>query len=273
MDSSQPNVSVGLSELISGSYQHQPPPGSSTDTHTAPPPKLSLMVQPPTSPPSGDNGAIHRNLPSHSSSGSSGAKKQSLLDLPHTDILGPAEVIKKLLTLPYTQGNDYFALHRLGNTLVLDSMEGGDQFESDPSCPTKQKEGVPRIAARRTHPDTLSTATPASASPSQESVLDKLHHLEHLDIDSEAACSSSFTSASAPSAPPSSISNMYSNSLGSTFLPPPEYYLPEESASAAQPFRQVLRWQVGTYACSYAYSYSPTGRETDIHAYSERDRE
>lgn len=241
MDPTQPNVSVGLQELISGTYD---PASSNVPPAT---PKLSLTVPPPGLS-AADSGAIHRNLPSHPSS----AKRQAALDLQHTDILGPSEVIKQLLTLPYTHGNEYFALHRLGNTLVLDSVSGmgdhgigGGYFPAPPSHGDDSQRRIGSSGSgsgrKNTHPyphDSLVT----SSGPPEESLLDKLHHLEHLDIDSEA--SSPLSSSSSSGGGGSGISSMYSNSLGSTYLPPPEYYLPQQSQQHSQPFRQVLRWQV-----------------------------
>jgi hypothetical protein len=236
MDPSKANVNVGLSDLLSGSYK------PSASDMSATPPKLSLTVPPASSPT--DSGAIHRNLPSHPSK----TKKQALLDLQHTDILGPSEVVKRLLTLPYTHRDEYFALHRLGNTLVLDSVAGmGDEEGNQSSQSPNRNNSQSRIGARSNNNQ---DDVPAS-SPSDKNILAKLQHLEHLDIDSEAS--------SPNSSPTSGISSMYSNSMGSTFLPPAEYYLPTESQPHSQPFRQVLRWQVTIFSivmCKYYVLYS-----------------
>lgn len=225
--SKQPSVSVGLSELISGTRE----PASLSDSSSA---KLSLIV-----PPNGDSfnsGTKHRNLPC-----SSNVKKQMPLDLQQTDILGPSEVVKQLLTLPYTQGSNYFAVHRLGNTLVLDSVEGMGEDERDqfPSA-THKEDDLRRIGLLKPQHDTIAT----SPSTSEESLLDRLHLLEQQDRDSTPPpCSSAINRTGSTST---------TSGLESSFLPPPEYYLPHESQPHSQPFRQVLRWQVTIYICTCA---------------------
>jgi hypothetical protein len=123
---------------------------------------------------------------------------------------------------------------------------GDDEACETPLCPpspAQKEEELRRIGVRK-NINMLTTSSPTS----DESLLDKLHHLEHLDIDSEASSSSSSSLSS------SGISSMYSNSLGSTFLPPPEYYLPQASQQSAQPFRQVLRWQVSLELLTLTHS-------------------
>ena len=52
--------------------------------------------------------------------------KRAPLDLQHVDFVGPAEVVKRLFTLPYDDGQPLFAFHKIGNTLLLDSVTGHD---------------------------------------------------------------------------------------------------------------------------------------------------
>jgi hypothetical protein len=52
--------------------------------------------------------------------------KRAPLDLQTVDFVGPAEVVKRLFTLPYDDGQPLFAFHKIGNTLLLDSVTGHD---------------------------------------------------------------------------------------------------------------------------------------------------
>lgn len=48
------------------------------------------------------------------------------LDLQQVDFLGSVDVVKKLFSMPYTDERPLFAVHKMGNTLLLDSMTGHD---------------------------------------------------------------------------------------------------------------------------------------------------
>jgi hypothetical protein len=48
------------------------------------------------------------------------------LDLQQVDFLGSVDAVKKLFSMPYTDERPLFAVHKMGNTLLLDSMTGHD---------------------------------------------------------------------------------------------------------------------------------------------------
>ena len=211
MDSTQkPNVSVDLNDLISGLHESNSPSQ-----------KLSVMIPQGTSTDKTDDGEGGGTVKTITGASTSSTVKLPLIDLPHTDILGPSEVIKQLLTLPSTpNNNDYFAIHRLGNTLVLDimpDMMGKEYTQNGKNTPKRLSHEKSR------NPITNSTL------PSEENVLEKLNIDNFNAASSAAALTSAFE---------------IKNSLESVYLPPPEYYMPNCTESLPQPFRQVLRWQV-----------------------------
>lgn len=74
--------------------------------------ELSLTIKP--------NNEI---FPIHSTSDNVNSRKKPLpLDLQSVDFLGPADVVKKLFAIPYTDNSPLFALHKMGNTLLISDV-------------------------------------------------------------------------------------------------------------------------------------------------------
>jgi hypothetical protein len=53
--------------------------------------------------------------------------KAKLIDFQNIDFLGPAEAMKELFSLPYCNNLSSFALHRMGNTLLIESLTNFDE--------------------------------------------------------------------------------------------------------------------------------------------------
>lgn len=69
--------------------------------------------------------------PVHSGDSSSTGALPRPLDLQQVDFLGSVEVVKKLFSMPYADQRPLFAVHKMGNTLLLDSMTAHDTSPYD----------------------------------------------------------------------------------------------------------------------------------------------
>jgi hypothetical protein len=114
----QPTVCVDIESLYDGPYRN-----SKVVSHGSPNAlneELALVVRldedicPVLSGYSSSTGAIPRPL-----------------DLQQVDFLGSVEVVKKLFSMPYADQRPLFAVHKMGNTLLLDSMTAHDTSPYD----------------------------------------------------------------------------------------------------------------------------------------------
>ena len=158
---------------------------------------------------------------------------QVKLDINNVDILGPAEVVKKLFCLPVTKDEPYFALHRMGNTLLIDSINGFDAQRACHDNDDKKYEEIALFAPDR----------PQSAMRGHATVLDALTNcsMSQLvsscqDLQLAALSSDKFSSESSLS------DDNTASTLESPFLPPPGFYMPQ--CPPPMPFRHILRWQL-----------------------------
>jgi hypothetical protein len=142
------------------------------------------------------------------------AVKSPLLDLQSLDFLGPAEVIKKIFKLPHSNDQPYFALHRMGNTLLLDSLVGIEEHEKN-------------NASQDLCPDV------ALFSPDRP--------MNSLIGNMSATTAVSNFMCGLPE-PPTQIVEDNVMQGGSPYLPPPGYYFPQHPP--VLPFRNTFRWQL-----------------------------
>ena len=116
-----PTISVDLEDLYgSRPKDSRPVIASKVDT------EHSLTVRP-----WNDAGVIFSDFPANKNN------RPRPLELQNIDFMGPSEVVKSLLCLPYSEKPTVFALHKLGNTLLVDSLVSdvdlGKQSSSGPS--------------------------------------------------------------------------------------------------------------------------------------------
>lgn len=109
----QPTLCIDIDSLYDGSYRN----GSvlSAETAEACSQELALVVR-----------ADKEICPLLSAGSTSAGVVSRPLDLQQVDFLGSVEVVKKLFAMPYTDQRPLFAVHKMGNTLLLDSMTGHD---------------------------------------------------------------------------------------------------------------------------------------------------
>jgi hypothetical protein len=129
MDDLKPTISVDFDTLCS---QNSPKRNEifkdvnnkSNSLHEQPlSSQLSLTIKP--------NDEI---FPIHSTSDNPHSRKKPLpLDLQSVDFLGPADVVKELFAIPYTDNSPLFALHKMGSTLLISDVPtiGSDIFTSN----------------------------------------------------------------------------------------------------------------------------------------------
>jgi hypothetical protein len=114
----QPTVCVDIESLYDGPYRNskvlsQGSPNASNE-------ELALVVR------------LDEDIcPVHSGYSSSTGAIPRPLDLQQVDFLGSVEVVKKLFSMPYADQRPLFAVHKMGNTLLLDSMTAHDTSPYD----------------------------------------------------------------------------------------------------------------------------------------------
>jgi hypothetical protein len=142
------------------------------------------------------------------------AVKSPLLEIQNLDFLGPAEVIKKFFKLSHTEDQPFFALHRMGNTLLVDSLVGIEEHEK-------------KSASQEISPDV------AVFSPDRpmNSIIENM---------SATTAVSNFM-CGLPE-PPALIVEDTVMQGGSPYLPPPGYFFPQHPP--VLPFRNTFRWQL-----------------------------
>lgn len=149
--------------------------------------------------------------------------KSVKMDIQNVDVLGPAEVVKKLFCLPVSKDEPYFALHRMGNTLLIDSIIGLDEQKATPEHDKSSKK-LPDIALFSPDRPRDSAGDVSGISVLTNSSVDKL--MDGLPRASRTQ-----------SGDQDSIFKM-----DSPFLPPPGFYIPQ--CPPPMPFRHLLRWQL-----------------------------
>lgn len=153
--------------------------------------------------------------------------KRAPLDLQHVDFVGPAEVVKRLFTLPYDDGQPLFAFHVMGNTLLLDSVTGHDTnpMASSGNDSSSSTSGYGHVM-RTTNPDLITdNARPALT-------LD-LHSTISSDVSIYQPGSSSSTTTgertiTIADASEDAVDALVTSTTGfsSPFVPPPNYFMP-----------------------------------------------
>ena len=168
------------------------------------------------------------------------------LDLQQVDFVGPADVVKRLFTLPYQDGQPLFAVHKMGNTLLLDSvivadtnsamlgsgignhvitgnnqdMIGGDVSRHLPALDLHEM--------RSTISSDVSIYTPSSS---------QRNHNNH-DVASDSTTLAAAASDSIDAAVTTTAAGKEFSS--SPFVPPPNYFMP----SVPAPSKQLLSWDL-----------------------------
>jgi len=175
--------------------------------------------------------------------------KVSPLDLPQVDFVGPADVVKRLFTLPYDDGQPLFAFHRVGNTLLLDTVTAQD------ISPTGA-----------VHPNAASTGGGSAAAGVNGSVgsIGGSHVLPALtlglhEVQTTISSDVTFYQPSRTSSPAAAGGGRVSETaidakidafdegaaegaaeFGSPYVPPPDYFIP----NVPSPSKQVLSWDL-----------------------------
>jgi hypothetical protein len=155
-----------------------------------------------------------RNDESTLSTSNGNVVKSPLLDLQKIDFLGPAEVIKKLFRLHQSADQPYFALHRMGNTLLVDSLVGIDEQEEK----VKTNEPAPDVAVFSPDRPMNSLIGNMSATTAVSNFMCGLPE------------------------PQSHISHDTVLEGGSPYLPPPGYFFPQYPP--VLPFRNIFNWKL-----------------------------
>lgn len=158
---------------------------------------------------------------------------QRPLELQNVDFLGPADVVKALLVLPYSNKSSLFAVHRMGNTLLIDTVVHTD--DTTTTFATTQSETF------------SSSESPQNIWPSKGDMVS--YRIEGLLATISSAPSSASPSYYLPQQDQSEIppSPLHDQPLmrsplhsGSPYLPPPGYFIPH----SPQPTRQCLLWSI-----------------------------
>lgn len=126
----QPTLCVDIDSLYDGSYRN----GSILNAETTETcsQELALVVR-----------ADKEICPLLSAGSTSADVVSRPLDLQQVDFLGSVEVVKKLFAMPYTDQRPLFAVHKMGNTLLLDSMTGHDTNPYDINFSHDDRGGAP----------------------------------------------------------------------------------------------------------------------------------
>ena len=166
------------------------------------------------------------------------------LDLQQVDFVGPADVVKRLFTLPYQDGQPLFAVHKMGNTLLLDSvivadtnsaMLGsgignhvitGNNHDMIGSDVSRHLPALDLHEMRSTISSDVSIYTPSSNQ--------RIHnHHEPISDNTTLAAASDTINAAVTTAGTKEFSS-------SPFVPPPNYFMP----SVPAPSKQLLSWDL-----------------------------
>lgn len=144
----QPTICVDIESLYDGPYRNskvvsQCSPSASNE-------ELALVVR------------LDEDIcPVHSGDSSSTGAIPRPLDLQQVDFLGSVEVVKKLFSMPYADQRPLFAVHKMGNTLLLDSMTAHDtnpydfKFSNSDRGNNSQSPSNQRFSDKPTHASML----------------------------------------------------------------------------------------------------------------------
>lgn len=165
--------------------------------------------------------------------------KNIQIDLHNIDFMGPAEIVKDLFKMPYSSTPLSFALHRMGNTLLIESLPDFDEIEIRSNSKMKNN----RKTANFLKEQSLHTQS-------------KISHLS--DVISNPIFSNAFDN-----------QNLYSYSnastdvsdlqTGSPYLPPTNYYF--TSLPVQVPFQQTLQYSMDNMKLIMGSNISVFGTE------------